>query len=122
ISNATIIPQPFDVPADFDIDAVLAGAWGIWFGDANDEVVLRFDAAVADRVREQNVNPEAVLTDVEGGVEMRVRVASEIEMRPWVLGWGAAVEVIAPPSLRDHVASQARAVAALYGKQAPISA
>jgi predicted DNA-binding transcriptional regulator YafY len=31
-------------------------------------------------------------------------VASEVEMRPSVLGWGARVEVLAPLSLREHVA------------------
>jgi predicted DNA-binding transcriptional regulator YafY len=41
-------------------------------------------------------------------------VASEVEMRAWVLGWGGAVEVIAPPSLRDHVAATMRQGAARY--------
>ena len=111
ISDAAVVGPSFSVPDDFDIDNVLSGAWGIWFGDANDEVVLRFDAAVADRVREQSLHPGAVLTDgADGRLEMHVRVASEIEMRPWVLGWGAAVEVLEPESLRDHITRQAEAI------------
>ena len=41
-------------------------------------------------------------------------VASEVEMRPWVLGWGAQVEVLAPPSLRAHVAGSMADGARLY--------
>jgi predicted DNA-binding transcriptional regulator YafY len=53
--------------------------------------------------------------DLEGGgVELRLTVASEAEMRPWVLGWGAQVEVLAPASLRGHVARSMAAAAQLY--------
>jgi predicted DNA-binding transcriptional regulator YafY len=115
ISQAAVIGPSFTVPEDFNIDRVLSSAWGIWFGDTNDEVVLRFDASVADRVREQNWHPEATLTeDADGNVEMRVKVASEVEMRPWVLGWGSVVEVLAPASLREHVAAQTLAASRLY--------
>ena len=48
---------------------------------------------------------------------MRLRVASEVEMRPWVLGWGALVEVIEPPSLREHVAQSMREGARMYDEQ-----
>jgi predicted DNA-binding transcriptional regulator YafY len=41
-------------------------------------------------------------------------VASEVEMRSWVLGWGGSVEVIAPPSLREHIATTLRHGAGRY--------
>src|SRR5207245_1587213 len=72
------------------IDALVAGSWGIWQGTGQDEVVLRFDAEAAPRVRATLWHPSARYTDRgNGGVELRLRVASEVEMRPWVLGWGA---------------------------------
>lgn len=115
VTDARVTGPSFTVPGDFDIDAVLASAWGIWFGDTNDEVVLRFDASVAERIKEQNLHPEATLTeDGQGNVEMHLAVASEIEMRPWVLGWGSVVEVVGPPSLRKHVAEQTLAASRRY--------
>ncbi len=45
---------------------------------------------------------------------MRLAVASEVEMRSWVLGWGANVEVLAPPPLREHVAETMRLGARIY--------
>jgi predicted DNA-binding transcriptional regulator YafY len=35
-------------------------------------------------------------------------------MRPWVLRWGSNVEVIAPASLREYVATTLRKAAAQY--------
>jgi hypothetical protein len=35
-------------------------------------------------------------------------------MRSWVLGWGGSVEVVSPPSLREHVAATLRRGAQRY--------
>ncbi len=86
-------------------------------GEADIDVVLRFAASAARRVRETPWHRDATLHDLpDGGVEMRLRVASEVEMRSWVLGWGAAVEVVAPPALRGYVATAMRAGVALYSE------
>ena len=115
IARAHLLPSTFTVPDDFDIDAVLSSAWGIWLGGEEEEVVLRFDPAVQDRVHEAVIHPQAQLHDLpDGGVEMRVRVTSAVEMRSWVLGWGANVEVLQPDSLREHIARTAREMTARY--------
>jgi len=115
IGRAHLLGETFTVPDEFDIDAVVAGSWGIWQGTGQDEVVLRFAAEVAPRVRATRWHPSAQTTDLEGGgVELRLLVASEVEMRPWVLGWGSLVEVVGPPSLREHVAESMRRGAEMY--------
>ena len=115
ISRARVVRERFEPPADFDVDALVSGSWGIWQAEGHDEVVLRFAPEAAARVRQSFWHRSAQLTDLEdGGVELRLTVASEVEMRPWVLGWGAQVEVLAPPSLRQHVAGSMRAGARTY--------
>src|ERR1700686_976797 len=105
VREARLLTGTFTVPEDFDIDAIVSGSWGIWQTLGQDDVVLRFDAAIAERAREALWHRGAAITDLEAGaIEARIAVASEVEMRAWVLGWGGSVEVIAPPSLRDHVA------------------
>ena len=90
ISHARLVRERFEPPADFDVDDLVSGSWGIWQAEDHDEVVLRFTAAAAARVRQSFWHRSAQLTDLEnGGVELRLNVASEVEMRPWVLGWGA---------------------------------
>jgi proteasome accessory factor B len=115
ISRARVVREHFEPPADFDVDALVSGSWGIWQAEGHDEVLLRFAAGAASRVRQSFWHRSAQLTDLEGGgVELRLNVASEVEMRPWVLGWGGQVEVLAPPSLRQHVADSMAAGARLY--------
>jgi predicted DNA-binding transcriptional regulator YafY len=115
IERARLLGETFTVPDSFDIDALVAGSWGIWQGAGEDEVVLRFSSEVAPRVRATPWHQSAQQTDLPGGgVELRLRVVSEVEMRPWVLGWGSLVEVVAPPSLREHVAESMRAGAEMY--------
>jgi predicted DNA-binding transcriptional regulator YafY len=115
ISKARVIKQRFTVPDDFDIDALVAGSWGVWQADGQDIVVLRFAPEVVARVRQSVWHPSAQITELDnGGIELQLAVASEVEMRPWVLGWGSQLEVMAPPSLRAHVAASMRAGATLY--------
>ena len=106
VRDARLLTQTFTVPDDFDIDAVVSGSWGIWQAPGQDDVVLRFDRAIAERAREALWHRGAAITERDDGdIEARIAVASEVEMRSWVLGWGASVEVIAPASLREHVAT-----------------
>ena len=50
----------------------------------------------------------------DGGIEMTVSVAGIIEIRPWILSWGDAVEVLAPEELRASVSEAVRRAAARY--------
>jgi predicted DNA-binding transcriptional regulator YafY len=115
IRTARLLPEAFQVPDDFDIDRVVSTSWGVWQSEAPDHVVLRFAAEAARWVLETRWLPNATITELPGGgTEVRLDVASEVEMRPWVLRWGPLVEVLAPPSLRDYVANAARRTAELY--------
>lgn len=115
VTDSRLLPEIFRVPESFDIDERVVGSWGVWQGGDGDDVHLRFEAAVAARVRETLWHPRAVFRELDDGrIEMRVRVVSEVEMRPWVLSWGAGVEVLGPPSLREHAAATTRAAADRY--------
>ena len=120
IHEARLFADTFTVPDDFDIDAVVSGSWGIWQAPGQDTVVLRFEAAIAERAREALRHRDVRIDDLEGGgIQVHLTVASEVEMRAWVLGWGGSVEVLEPPALRDHVAAEVRRAAEVYGPAGP---
>ena len=50
----------------------------------------------------------------DGSLLWRATVAGTIEIRLWVLSWGADVEVLAPATLRDDVAATAERALARY--------
>jgi predicted DNA-binding transcriptional regulator YafY len=49
---------------------------------------------------------------------MRLVVASTVELVPWILGWGAACEVVEPLPLRERVAKEHAAAAKVYTAEA----
>ncbi|MGI5915960.1 MAG: helix-turn-helix transcriptional regulator [Anaerolineae bacterium] len=115
IVEAQLLTESFEVPENFDGLALLNSAWGIMFGDETQEVVLRFAPVATRRVKETCWHSSQCLEDTaDGGCVLRLWVAHPEEMRYWILGWGPQVEVLAPASLRDLVAGEARAMAAVY--------
>lgn len=121
IRQATLTLDRYEIPADFDPDAFLAHSWGIWSADSTPpvRVVLRFQPSVARRVKESVWHRSQQLRDLpDGRLEMEVTVAGIVEIRPWILSWGEAVEVREPIELRALVATTLRAAAARYGDRA----
>ncbi|HEU4324081.1 MAG TPA: WYL domain-containing protein [Roseiflexaceae bacterium] len=114
IISAELLESGYEIPEDFDPYAYLAASWSV-MDEAEVEIRLRFTPAVAERVRESVWHHSQRLNDTaDGGCELLMRVGGIREIRAWVLGWGADVEVLTPPELRDEVAEHARRMAARY--------
>ncbi len=117
IRTAVLTQDRYEIPDDFDPDAWLANSWGIWSPDGTPPVRirLRFEADVAHRVREAVWHRSQQLTELgDGRVELAVTVNGIVEIRPWILSWGEAVEVLEPVELREAVATSVREAAARY--------
>jgi len=115
IRALAMTPVQFEPPPDGEIEAALDRAWGIIADQAVVEVVLRFDRSVASRVAETTWHPtQSLAKNADGSLTWRARVSGTLEIRPWILGWGADVEVVAPEALRGEVADSVRRAAARY--------
>jgi proteasome accessory factor B len=115
ILEVSVTPDGFDPPDPRLVQESLGRAWGVITDQDEVEVVLRFDAAIAPLVTETTWHPtEQVSREPDGTIVWRARVPGTIEIRRWILSWGSQVEVVAPPELRDEVASTFRAAAARY--------
>ncbi len=100
---------------DFSPEKFFANALGILGGDRNYLVVIRFNAGVADRVREREWHESQEMRALPtGGLELRLRLGALAEIERWVLGWGSAAEVIAPAELRARIRSTVNALASTY--------
>lgn len=117
IQRIELTTKPYEIPQDFSPEELLADAWGIWYTEAEPvEVMLRFHPRVAHRVREtQWHRSEAVREQPDGSLIWWAHVAEPQEMLPWIRGWGADVEVLAPEELREQLAGEARRLAKVYG-------
>lgn len=101
----------FTIPADFNLEKYLNGAWGIIRGDLVTVKVV-FAKPLARYIKERLWHPSQSFRDLEDGrLEMTLRVADTLEVRRWILGYGVQAEVIEPASLREALRAEADAIA-----------
>jgi CRISPR-associated endonuclease/helicase Cas3 len=117
IRSAQLTQERYTIPEGFDICSLLQDAWGIWYSDvAPVEVVLRFHPRVARRVCENRWHRSQTIEEQpDGSVVWRATIAQPQEMTPWVRGWGADVEVLAPEGLREVLREETMRLKELYG-------
>jgi predicted DNA-binding transcriptional regulator YafY len=105
----------FQKPADFNIADHLAGAFGIYDGDENVTVVVKFLPAAARYVQESKWHHSQALTrERDGSVLARFQLSSTVEIKSWVLGFGANAIVIEPEELRLAIALELEQLIKVY--------
>jgi CRISPR-associated endonuclease/helicase Cas3 len=116
VRSAALLNESFERPSADTLLSRIQATWGIWDGEPV-EVVLRFNNRVADRLKETRWHPSQTLAlDADGYLLWRAVIAEPQEMLPWIRGWGADVEVIAPKDLRTQIAAEAVRTAQLYNQ------
>jgi proteasome accessory factor B len=104
--DVSVTPDSFPPPESEVVAGMFERAWDIIADQEPIDVVLRFSPAVASRVREARWHPsERVEATDDGSLTWRATVAGPIEIRLWILSWGADVEVLEPATLRADVAA-----------------
>lgn len=117
IERAEPLDETYTIPADFDPQAQLADAWGIWYTeDEPVEIVLKFHPRVAGRVKETRWHRSEDSEELpDGYLRWQAKIAQPTEMLNWIRGWGADVEVLEPRWLRETLMGEARRLAEMYG-------
>jgi len=100
----------------FDIDAYLARGLDIRHGEELVTVRARFSPYQARWIRERQFHESQQTEDLpDGGLLLTLRVAGTEEVRRWLLGYGAEVEVLEPASLRAEMVETIKKLGKLYG-------
>lgn len=96
----------FARPADFDISTYLGNSFRAVRGDSDESwnVILRFRPEMAGRIQEKVWHHTQQLErQPDGFLLMKLHVSSLVEIRRWVMFWGADCEVIGPEELRRQI-------------------
>ena len=97
----------------FSLEQRLRDSFGVQSGEGRYDVVIRFDARVADYVREKKWHESQELRELKGGaVELRLKLSSLKEIERWVLGWGGDAKVLQPRELAEAVRAAAEKILA----------
>ena len=96
--------QPFERPADFDIDRYFEGAFGVFTGAERHRVVVDLSPEVAHLVEHRMWHPSQKVTATEGGwLRLEMHVSSLTQVAHWLVGWGRHVRVQEPAGLAEQV-------------------
>ena len=108
--------ETFSRLAGFSLSDYLGNAWRLLREPGPDqEVVLRFTPMVAHNVAETRWHKTQENRWLPGGfLEVRFQVSGLREILFWILGYGAEVEVLQPPELRQMVCQHARRMLDYY--------
>ena len=86
IKAVSVTPRSFEAPEANTLERDLRRGWDIIADQDPVEVVVRFSAAVADRVAETVWHPDQRLKrEPDGSLEWRTVVSGPIEIRLWIL-------------------------------------
>ncbi len=110
----TITAEPFTIDPGFDLTRYKAEAFGVVWEKPR-TVVVRFRADQAPYVREREWRPTQRLQTLrDGRLQLTFQAGGAFEITRWILGWGAAAEVVRPATLRKDVATILQAAATQY--------
>jgi proteasome accessory factor B len=105
--------KTFARPEKFSLDKRLRDSFGVHSGHGEYEVVIRFNAHAADYIREKKWHESQQLRELKnGGVELRLKLSSLVEIERWILSWGGDAVVVKPRELAESIRASARKILA----------
>ena len=103
--------ETFERSGKFSLEKRLRDSFGVHSAQGRYEIAVRFDATVADYIREKRWHDSQKLVELRGGgVELQLELSSLQEIERWVLGWGGNAVVVKPRELADMVRRSAEAI------------
>jgi predicted DNA-binding transcriptional regulator YafY len=107
IEDAVVSPVVFQIHRDFDVAAHLSGSLGIYDGDEDITVVIKFLPAAARHAQESTWHKSKVFTPQrDGSLVLRLQLSSTVEIKSRVLAYGASAAVLEPEELRVEIAAE----------------
>ena len=111
IQSARPTGKIFERSQKFSLEKRLRDSFGVHSGEGEYDVVIRFSSRVADYIREKKWHELQQLLELKGGgVELRMKLSSLIEIERWILSWGGDAKVIRPKELIEAVRRSARQI------------
>lgn len=115
IEQVVIVDSPANDVAPEVLSAHFESGYGIYSGEATQRARLKFSPQQARYVSLETWHPKQTSSWAEDGSYMlEVPYSMDTELVRDLLRYGAGVEVLGPPELRQHVAAALRTAASKY--------
>ena len=104
IKEAKILSTDFQIPADFDFREFSAHRFGIFSGKESYRVKILFPKEQAPYILEQEWHPsQKIRENKNGSLIFELTTNHLLEIKQWVLSWGARAEILEPEKLRLEI-------------------
>ena len=108
MSEAIVLNDRFERCSEWSQKKYTAEMFAVYHSHSHDaapiEVEIRFDPEVARYVEEHYWNDSQQLNPADdGGVTLRMTLENTVELKSWVMSFGAHAVVITPESLRSEI-------------------
>lgn len=104
IRQATLLEATFVLPAAMTAERMFGDRFGIVWKNTFHKVRIRFAPEVAPYLRERQWHPSQRITNRrDGGLELEFTTNHLLEVKDWVLSWGAGATALAPALLVENV-------------------
>ena len=111
IRELRMLAMRFQARPGFNVEEYLKHVWGIVKGEIVPVQVI-FTRSVARYIQDRLWHPSQKFRELaDGRLEMSLRVADTLELRRWVLGYGADAEIVSPAGLRESLRENVEALA-----------
>lgn len=112
--------QRFQRPEDFDLQKHLSKSFGVYQGDGEVCVTVRFLPSVARYVEESTWHPsQKLIKRRDGSLIAEFTLDGTEEIKRWIMSFGKYAQVMEPADLRDQVVEELKeALAAQEGRSA----
>jgi len=120
IEEAEVTPVHFSRPENFDLRAHLAKSFGVFHGEGEVHIKVRFSSAVARYVRESHWHQSQKLSaQKDGSLIAEFDLANTEEIQHWIQSFGKHAVVLEPDQLRADIMSELDALLLAYGTSGP---
>jgi predicted DNA-binding transcriptional regulator YafY len=117
IENVDLTDLRFNQPEDFNLQNHVSKSFGVFQGDGDVHVKVRFSPSVARYVSESKWHASQRLTkDKNGGIIAEFDLDGTEEIKRWILSFGQHAEVLEPVSLVNAILDETIALNQIYSK------
>nr|WP_320009444.1 WYL domain-containing protein [uncultured Desulfobulbus sp.] len=118
IRSAEVTEIQFTRPENFDFQAIFSSHFGIHWGEGTTVVRIHFNVNAAPYIRERTWHPSQTIDEQQdGSLILTMRVNHLLELKRWILSWGAEAKVLAPPELISKLKTDILDLGRAYGLQ-----
>jgi predicted DNA-binding transcriptional regulator YafY len=123
IEAVELTPVHFQRPEGFDLRKHLDGSFGVFHGDGDVRVKVRFAAAVTRYVSESKWHhSQRLIPQKDGSLVAEFQLSNTEEIKRWIMSFGPNALVLSPPSLREEIASDLETMSQAYAMTKRVTA